>query len=94
MKNELLQRRDCLKYWEKYGRNTLPYPLALRSGSEALPPAPPSSSPPARLAPKRFSYSWAKAVSNNRAFLQLAQRPPWDFGTVGVKSAWSKNTPI
>lgn len=43
---------------------------------------------------KRFSYSWAKTVSNNRAFLQLAQSPPWDFGTVGVKSAWSKNTLI
>lgn len=94
MKNELLQGRDCLKYWEKYGRNTLPYPLALRSGSKALPPAPPSSSPPAPLSAKRFSYSWAKAVSNNRAFLPLAQSPPWDFGTVGVKSAWSKNTPI
>lgn len=94
MKNGLLQQGDCLKYWEKYGRNTSPYPLAPRSGTEALPPAPPSSSRPGRRSAKRFSYSWAKAVSNNRAFLQLAQSPPWDFGTVRVRSAWSKNTPI
>lgn len=93
MKNELLWRGGCLKYWEKYGRNTLPYPLALRSGTEALPPAP-ASSRPERLSAERFSDCWAKAVSNNRAFLQLAQSPPWDFGTAGVKSARSKTTPI
>lgn len=41
-----------------------------------------------------FSYSWARAVSDNRAFLHLAQSLPWDFGTVRVKAVWSKNTPI
>lgn len=75
MKNELLQRGDCLKYWKKYGRNTLLYPLALRSGTEALPPAPPSSSRPERLSanafptpgPKRFLttvpfFNWHKVL--------------------------------
>lgn len=93
MKNELLQQRDCLKYWEKYGRHTLPSPLPWG----AVPRRFPRSSillTTERLSAKRFSYCWAKAVSNNHAFLQLAQSPPWDFGTLGVKSAWSTNTLI
>lgn len=43
---------------------------------------------------KWFCYFGANVVSNNRAFLQLAQSRPWDFGTAEVKSAWSKNTLI
>lgn len=43
---------------------------------------------------QHFSYSWARAVSDNRAFLHLAQSLPWDFGTVRVKGVWSKNTPV
>lgn len=43
---------------------------------------------------RHFSYSWARAVSDNCAFLHLAPSLPWDFGTVGVKDIWSKNTPI
>lgn len=89
MKNELLHWRDCLKYREKYGRNTLLYPLALRSSTEVLP----RLLRPERLSAARFSYP-SKAVPNNRAFLQLAQSPPWDFGTVRVKSSWSKTTLI
>lgn len=43
---------------------------------------------------QHFSYSWARAVSDNCAFLHLAPSLPRDFGTVRVKGVWSKNTPI
>lgn len=84
MKNELLQQRDCLKYWEKYGQNTFLYPLALRSGTEALLLAPHGTFP----TPGREQF-WT-----NHAFLHLAQSLPWDFGTVTVKGVRSKNTLI
>lgn len=40
-----------------------------------------------------FHAAWAKAASNNCAFLQLAQSPPWASGTARVESAWPKNRP-
>lgn len=94
MKNELLQRGDCLKYWKKYGQNTLLYPLALRSGTEALPPAPPSSSRPERLSanafptpgPKRFLttvpfFNWHKVL------LGILALSEWK--ALGPKTRWS-----
>lgn len=61
----------------------------------AVPPGPEERFRGASLSSsQRFSYSWARAVSDNRAFLHLAQSLPWDFGTVRVKGVWSKNAPI
>lgn len=77
MKNELLQQRDCLKYWEKYGQHTLLYPLAPRSGSEALLSAPHGTFPtpgPEQLLTTMPFFIWHKvflgilALSEWRAF--------------------------
>lgn len=85
MKNELLQQRDCLKYWEKYGQNTFLYPLALRSGTEVLLLAPhgtfPTPGPEQFLTTMPF-FIWHKV------FLGILALSEWR--AFGPKTHWSR----